>query len=124
MSDSPPFEVLMKGPAAVAAWLADEAGAHKRRRDTLINHQLAVMATLGLDPRKPNANFTGENLSLALGACAQVAALIIYCAKNGMRGPARDALSETIDICFDVIDEAEEGHPMMAEIMRAMRATK
>ena len=119
-----PFDVMIRGPAAVAEWLVARDAETERQWKKLTATQLAVMRTLHLDPARPDAKITAENLATALGALSQLAVVIAYAAKGGMRGPARDSLAEVIDACFDVVDEAEDKSPEFATIIKAMRAAK
>lgn len=123
MSDIP-FDVMIRGPAAVAEWLAARDAETERQWKKLTATQLAVMRTLHLDPARPDAKITAENLATALGALSQLAVVIAYAAKGGMRGSARDSLAEVIDACFDVVDEAEDKSSEFATIIKAMRAAK
>ena len=121
MSDIP-FDVMMRGPAAVAGWLASERAETQRRSKRMAGYELAILAACNINPA---GTITAEDVSLAIGACAQVAVMLAYTAKDAMRGPARDALAEIIDACFDVVDSVEEnGTPDLRDAIQKLRAVK
>jgi hypothetical protein len=98
----PPFEVLMKGPEAYAAWLASNRDIFGMSRD-VVEKMVTVGNAIGIKEMKSEDDFIAT-----LVAVAQLAAVLAWAAKKGMRGPARDALSEIIDGAFDVIDDTED----------------
>ncbi len=89
---------------------------------SLADKQTALMRALHLDPKQPDAKITIDNLQTSIGALVQLAVVITYANKNGMRGPARDAIAEIVDLCFDVVDDAEARSPEFAATLNALRS--
>lgn len=121
MSDVP-FDVLLKGPAAVAAYLDHE---RQREEHTLLQsttYMVEILRTVRLDPRRPEAKVTHDNTTAAMTAILTVAALLAYAGADCMRGRARDNVAELIDLAFDTVEasQAESGaiSQIIAQILR------
>ncbi len=98
----PPFEVLMRGPEAYAAWLAGHRDIFGMSR-AAVEKMVAMGKAAGIKDMKGEDDFTAT-----LVAVVQLSAIMAWAAKKGMRGPARDALAEIIDGAFNVIDDTED----------------
>jgi hypothetical protein len=104
-----PLSVIIKGPEAVAAWLQEQAGRDEALTRMMAGHIDAMVARLTDDMRH-------ENLATLTAAIASVLARIYLTKTGGMRGPARDALSEHIDEAFNMLED------MPPEIKQKMEA--
>lgn len=112
-----PMEVLLQGPAAVAAWLDAEESASHGRMNTMANGHLEAFND------RLAQNLTEENLVAMMGSCAMFMALVSLTEAGGMRGPARDELAVIIDAGFEAIEDlpAELRQKMEAIAKRANR---
>ncbi len=121
MTDAPPFEILLRGPAAVAEWLAKQDRDNKRKAESLLDRHRQVLIAAGIDPASNPDSITSEQIAIGLGACLLTASIIAYAAKDGMRGPARDSLADLIDGCFDTIDSIEAASQPFRDAVDALR---
>lgn len=120
MTGRVPLDVLLRGPAAVAEWMADKAKSDKAKADEFQTRYIAVLGACGITQENMLA-VDAQTYAMALCATTMAAVMMAYSAKHGMRGPARDALSAIVDDCFNLVDDMEASSPVLAEMIKRLR---
>lgn len=113
--ERPPFDVLMRGPQAVADWLEQREKRNKHRIDTMITRYEAIVRAAGIAE-----NMDTDQYAIAMAATIFAATTMVYSVR-GMRGPARDKLSEFIDTSFDLIDDLEANNEAFRDALAELR---
>lgn len=113
MSITIPLSVLLQGPAATAAYLAQQNEApppldpEKLRKEVSAKME-AVLRAVGLDvDNLADGAMSRVNIAAAMGGIMMAAATVGYAAHEGNRAKARDFLGDLLDNSFDVIEEFE-----------------
>lgn len=117
--ERPPLHIILAGPQAVAGWHAANTARHEAAADQLGRDISAIRIALGI-----REGVTAERIAEASIAVMAAAALIEFASVGGMRGPARDQLSELMDRCFDLIDMGEQTSPEFKELVEQIRRAK
>jgi hypothetical protein len=118
-----PLEVILKGPAAIAEWLAARDAKHEDIAKRLSTHQIAILGACGLDPNKANHELSARNFVASMTACLMIAVMISYIIR-GDRASARDGLNELMDDAFDETDRklaSPEGSDLWELLQKARK---